>query len=293
MLHSIGFGLVDASILAIAALGFSLQFGVTNYVNFAYGAYLSFGAYMAVWSNSGPLHLSIWLSMVVAAVTTGMFSWVVDRGFLAPFIRRRSGLIFALIITFTLSLVLDDVYIVIWGTTFRELNYSAPHTMSVGPFLWSQYDVIFMACSILLLIAMMALLGRTRLGRMMRAMGDDLDLARVCGFRTRRVTSAVAVISGALAGLAGVMLAIEQHTFTTSIGDNVLFLILGSVILGGIGRPAGAVLGAILVGVSVQVAVLFIPAGLAPVLVFVALIAVMLLRPEGLLGATTRPAGQL
>lgn len=292
-MNALGFGLVDASILAIAALGFTLQFGVTNYVNFAYGAFLTFGAYMALAANVEPFHLSIWPAMLIGGVCTAIFGLLLNQFFLAPFVARRRGLIFALIVTFTLSLMLGDIYIIIWGSDFKELDYSGTVAHEVGPFLWSNYDIAFMFITGVVLLAVHLLLTRTSLGRSMRAMGDDLNLARVCGIRTEAVVAATWGISAFLAGVAGVMLAIEQRTFTTTLGDNFLFLILGSVILGGIGRPAGAVIGAVVIGVAVQIGVLFIPSGLAPVLVFVALIGVMLLRPQGLMGATPRPPGQL
>lgn len=292
-MNALGFGLVDASILAIAALGFTLQFGVTNYVNFAYGTLLTFGAYMALEANVSPFHIPIWPALFIAGLCTALFGLLLNQLFLAPFMARRRGLIFALIVTFTLSLMLDDIYIVIWGSDFKQLDYSGTAAYPVGPFVWSNYDIAFMLITLSCLVAVNLLLTRTRLGRSMRAMGDDLHLARVCGIRTEAVTAATWIISSFMAGVAGVMLAIEQRTFTTSLGDNVLFLVLGSVILGGIGRPAGAVIGAVIIGIAVQVGVLFIPSGLAPVLVFVALIGVMLLRPEGLTGATPRPPGQL
>src|SRR5579859_3297817 len=104
---SFGFGLVTASVLALAAVGLTLQFGVTNYINFAYGEFLTIGGY-AAWSLNVGLHINIWIALVLGALCVGVFGVVLNQVILRPFIRRGSPLLFLLIVTFGLSLILSN-----------------------------------------------------------------------------------------------------------------------------------------------------------------------------------------
>jgi branched-subunit amino acid ABC-type transport system permease component len=122
----------------------------------------------------------------------------------------------------------------------------------------------------------------------MRAVSDNKELAAACGLDIRSVTYASWLISGLLAGLAGVMLAIHSHTFDTTLGDTNIYLVFGAVVIGGIGRPAGAVAGAVIIGLSTQWAVPVIGAALSPTVVFALLVLLMIFRPNGVFGSTGR-----
>src|SRR5579864_4726253 len=107
-LHAVGFGLVTASILALASVGLSLQFGVTNYINFAYGEMLTFGAYFA-WLANSHYGWNIWIAMLVGAILTGILAVIVNLVILQPFTKRQYPVLFMLVVTFGLSLILANV----------------------------------------------------------------------------------------------------------------------------------------------------------------------------------------
>lgn len=281
-MDTLGFGIVDSAVLTLAALGFTLQFSVTNYVNFAYGAYLSLGALLAEVFNNGLLHVSIVPATVLAVAGSALAAVGTNYFLLGPFSRRRTHPVYLLVVTFGLSQLLDSVYQLVWGTTTFELNFGGTAYKHVGPFLWSTDDMIFIVVAIASLLVLQALLQFTPLGRYMRAIGDDDALAKACGVPRELVITATWAVSGGLAGLAGVFFAMEAFSFTTTIGDTYIFLVFGSVILGGIGRAYGAVAGAIIVGVAVQMGQYILPASLAPLLVFGAIVLIMVGRPDGL-----------
>jgi branched-subunit amino acid ABC-type transport system permease component len=287
-LSTLGFGLVDAAVLAVAAVGFTLQFGVTNYVNFAYGDLITFGAFMAFFAGGAPFGLPIWQSLMVAAVLTGALSFAVGRFVFTPFFQRRPQLLFALAMTFAASLILSSVWGAIWGGQYRELTYGGEQVHSLGPFVATTAELLFVVVALAALLGVHLLLSQTKLGRTMRAMSDDRNLAIACGLNIRRTTNLTWLITGLLAGTAGVIQAMQVHTFNTNIGSTYVFLIITAAVLGGIGRPYGAVIGATIIGVTSQLAVLVVGAALSPVVVFLILVFLMVARPTGIFGATGR-----
>ncbi len=287
-ISSLGYGVIDGAVLAVAAVGFTLQFGVTNYVNFAYGGFVTFGAYMAVVAGGPQLGLPIWASLIAAALLTGLLSFVIGRFVYTPFFLRRPQLLFALAVTFAVSLILASVWQSIWGVTYRELIYGGAEVHALGPFLVTTAQLAFVGLAVVSLLAVHVLLTYTKLGRTMRAMSDDRNLAMACGLDTNRTTSLTWLICGFLAGTTGVVQAMQQHTFNTNLGDTYLFLIITAAVLGGIGSSYGAVIGALIIGVTAQLAVLVVGAALSPVVVFIILVFLMVARPSGLLGASNR-----
>jgi branched-subunit amino acid ABC-type transport system permease component len=287
-LTTLGFGVIDAAVLAVAAVGFTLQFGVTNYVNFAYGELITFGAFMALMAGGHPFGLPIWQSLIVAALLTGVLSFVVGRFVFTPFFQRRPQLLFALATTFAASLILSSIWAAVWGAQYQELNYGGADVHSVGPFIATTAELLFVVVAAAALLGVHLLLTQTKLGRTMRAMADDRNLAIACGLNIRRTTNLTWLITGLLAGVAGVIQAMQVHTFNTNIGSTYVFLIITAAVLGGIGRPYGAVIGAVIIGVASQLAVLVVGAALSPVVVFVILVFLMVARPTGIFGATGR-----
>lgn len=285
-------GIVDSAVLAVAAVGFSLQFGVTNYFNFGYGEWLTFGAYIAWMVNAQWLQLNIWLAVVLAGLATAALSLLMNRAVFSPFTNRRRDPFFILIVTFAIGFLLNQAFIVVWGTDFRELNASPPSQISLGFAQISSDQLIFLVIAVACMVAIQLIFSRTRIGKSMRAVADNRRLAEVCGLRTRRIIDVTWMITGFLAGVAGVMLALQTRTFGPDMGDNYVYLIFPAVIIGGIGRSGGAVAGAVLIGIFAALGSLLIPASVSTVLIFVALVAAVLLRPQGLLGGGRRPSMQ-
>ncbi|HLJ60303.1 MAG TPA: branched-chain amino acid ABC transporter permease [bacterium] len=282
ILNSFGFGLVTASVLALAAVGVTLQFGVTNYVNFAYGEYLTLGAYLS-WILNVQLHVDFWLAAVGGAVATGVGAVVISEFVLKPFVRRGARLLFLLIVTLGMSLILANIFQILWGTDFRKFDIPNQQVFSVGPLIFTPNQVIIMAIGLGAMLAIHWLLKYTKLGKAMRAMSDNLNLARVGGVDTDRVTLWTWFISGCLAGLAGVMLALSAGGFQPSFGEEFLFVIFAAVIVGGVGQPYGAMLGALTIGSVTEMSAAVLNSALKSDVAFLVLIVMILIRPQGLI----------
>lgn len=279
---ALGFGVVTASVLALASVGLSLQFGVTNFVNFAYGAYLAFGMFFT-YTLTGLLHLPLWLAVVIGTLLTGLISVVVDLAIIEPFVRRRTSGFYMLIVTFGLQLVLLNVIQAIWGVGFESFATGSGTPLHLGPFSITGNQLGIIALAIVAMVAVHLLLTRTTLGKSMRAMSDDTSLAKVSGIDTARVTMWTWFVSGCLAGLGGITLAINTVSFQAYTGNTFLFVIFAAVILGGIGQIYGAMLGALCIGLVVELSGLWIPAAYKLDVAFGVLVIVLLVRPQGLI----------
>ncbi|MGH7761908.1 MAG: branched-chain amino acid ABC transporter permease [Candidatus Dormibacteraceae bacterium] len=279
---SFGFGLITASVLALAAVGLSLQFGVTNYINFAYGEFLTVGAYLA-WTLNHWLHLNVWLSMLIATLLTGVFGLVTNQFLLRPFTKKGKPLLFLLIVTFGLSLFLSNLVLAIWGPDFVSLDVPRQQPFSVGPMLFTANQLTIIGIAVVVMLALHLLLTRTEIGKAMRAMSDSVDLAQVSGIDTDRITSFTWLVSGCLAGLAGIVLAINLTSFQPSFGGEFLFVIFAAVILGGVGSPYGAILGALVIGLATEMSGVFLNSAYKNDVAFALLVLMLLLRPQGLI----------
>ncbi len=287
LLLSAGFGLITASILAIAAVGLSLQFGVTNYINFAYGDLMTFGVYTAFVFNQR-LGLNIWVGLVGAIILTAVLSWLLNIFILQPFADRGSSPIIMLVVTLGVSLILQNVVLAIFGSQFQNYTVNTGSPLHLGPFLFTPLQLGIIGLAIVAMLGVHILLRYTRLGRAMRAVSDSPELARISGINTRMIINVAWVLTGALAGLSGVVLALNVASFTPTVGFGFLFVIFAAVILGGIGRPYGAIIGALIVGVATEMSAAFISSEYKDAIALAILIIALLIRPEGIFASRGR-----
>jgi len=284
------YGSISGAVLAVAALGFNLQFGVTNYANFAYGPMLTIGAFAAFVFDVNPLHFGFWPSEVLAVLVTGVISLGIGQYLFTPFFRRRPQLLFGLTVTFATALILDSVLLAVWGSYTREISYpnGALTVHNVGFLRLTTLDLAVVGVACVVLVGVHVLLTRTRLGRQMRALSDNESLATACGLSVSRILAVTWAGTGVLAGIAGLSEQLMVRSFDPTMGDQIFYLLVAAVIFGGIGRPLGAVAGAMVVGIVSQVSVVFVGEAYSTVSIFVVLLGVMLLRPNGLLGARVK-----
>jgi branched-subunit amino acid ABC-type transport system permease component len=285
---SFGFGLVTASVLAISAVGLSLQFGITNYINFAYGDFMALGAYITYVLNNEVLHWNIWVALVFGSLAVGVIAVILSQLILSPFARRFDKTFYVLIVTFGLSLILLNVMYSIWGASVRFYNVPINRALHIGPMLLTAYQLIVMVIAVVLMIGVAVLLKTTRLGKSMRAMSDNTTLAMTSGINTKMITTITWFISGSLAGLAGSVLGLTEGNLTPAAGELFLFVIFAAVIVGGVGSIYGAMAGAVLIGLATEVSAAFINPAYKLDIAFLILILTLLFRPSGLFARSGR-----
>jgi branched-subunit amino acid ABC-type transport system permease component len=284
-LASFGFGLVTAAVLAIAAIGFTMQFAVTGVLNLAYGAVMIAAAFIAYAVNR--TGASVWAGLAAAAAAGAVGSLLLNRGIYTPFQRRGTSPIAMVIVSLGMTLIIEfSVQAIVGGTNVSYTLAQGP-TVRAGGLRLTAVQFVIIGVSVLAMLLVHVLLAYTRLGKAMRATAANRSLARNCGIRTDRVITVTWALTGALCGAAGTVFAINAGSFGATSTDLFLVLILAAVFLGGPGQPYGAMLGAVVIGLGTEVSAAYFTADYKDIVAFVVLLAMLAVRPSGLLGAAT------
>jgi branched-chain amino acid transport system permease protein/neutral amino acid transport system permease protein len=282
-LASLGFGLVTTSVLAIAAVGFTMQFAVTGVLNLAYGAVMIASAFVAYAVNQAGA--SVWIGLLAAAATGACASVALNRGIYTPFQRRGSAPITMVIVSLGMTLIIEFGVQAIVGGTNVSYTMSAGPTLGAGGLTLTAVQLVIIGLSVLLMGAVHVLLTYTKLGKAMRATAANPWLARASGIRTGRVVTVTWALTGALSGVAGTVFGINEGSFGATSADLFLVLILAAVFLGGPGQAYGAMVGAVVIGLATEISAAYITPSYKDVVAFVILLAMLAVRPSGLFGA--------
>jgi branched-subunit amino acid ABC-type transport system permease component len=280
---ALGFGLVSSASLLLGAAGFTMQFGVTNIFNLAYGAVMTVGMYVAYVVNVDA-GASIWVAMAFGALSGALLSWFLNACVYGPLRGRQTSLWAITIVTFSVSLV---IYGAVLGAGGESTRIYRPGNFSTVRFLGmvlTTEECVIIAVGVVAMIALHMLLHYTRVGKEMRATAANPDLARTCGIRTGRVTAIAWLLAGLLCGAAGVTEAINLSAFDPSTGGTLLLVVIAAAVFGGIGQPYGAMLGAFVIGMATELSALITPS-LKDVVAFAILGLMLLVRPNGLIPA--------
>jgi branched-subunit amino acid ABC-type transport system permease component len=281
-------GLVIGSVIAIAALGVSLIYGILRLVNFAYGDVMTFGAFMAVLVNVR-LDQPMIVATAVAMTATVVLSVGLEGALWRPLRARRAGFMSMFLASIGLALVLRQLIFLVAGPQSRAYDVDPYKVYVLGSVRLSGSQGVAIVVAAVAIVLVGLLLGGTSVGRTMRAVADDRALAAVSGVNTRRVVVVTWILAGLVAGLAGVLAALVQTSFDPNFGFALLLPIFAAVILGGIGSAYGALLGGLVLGLATELSTWpgfhgGVNPVYKPVVAFVVLIAVLLVRPQGLLG---------
>lgn len=285
LLASIGFGLITSAVLAIAAVGFTLQFAVTDVLNLAFAAVMTAGAFTAYLVNQAGQ--SVWIGLVAGMAAGSLLSVLLNYLVYTPFQRRGAAPITIVIVSLGMALIVEFGIAAIAGGVGVSYQMGQGSTLRLGGLVLTTVQLTIIAISIVVMAGVHVLLRYTRLGKAMRATAANRTLARNCGIRAGRVIAVTWAVTGALCGLAGTVFAIDVGTFDSTSTDIFLILILAAVFLGGPGHAYAAMLGALVIGLSTEVSAAYIPADYKYVVAFVILLAMLAVRPSGLLGART------
>ena len=284
-LASVGFGLVTSAVLAIAAVGFTMQFAVTDVLNLAYAAVDDRERVRRLRGQPGRRqHLAghRWsrprLGRSGRSSSTG--------GIYTPFQRRGSAPITMVIVSLGMTLVIEFGLQGIVGGTNVSYTMSQGPTVQAGGLILTAVQFVIIGLSIVVMAGVHVLLRYTKLGKAMRATSANRSLARNCGIRTDRIVTTTWAITGALCGIAGTVFAINDGSFGATSADLFLVVILAAVFLGGPGQAYGAMIGAVVIGLATEISAAYITPSYKDVVAFAVLLVMMAVRPGGLLGVT-------
>ncbi|GAC1493721.1 MAG: branched-chain amino acid ABC transporter permease [Chamaesiphon sp.] len=276
-------GIAVGSIIALAAVGLTLTYGILRLSNFAHGDFMTLGAYPTWLTNK--TGVNIWISMIVGALGTVVVTLICEQLLWKSMRDRRSNATTMMIVSIGLALFIRYGIILIWGSSNQSYNLPVAPALSILAVKVPQNQLIVVGLAVLVILGLHFLLQNTKIGKAMRAVADDLDLARVSGIKVERVIIWTWVIAGSLAALGGSM-----YGLSTQVRPNMgWFLILpmfAAVILGGIGNPYGAIAGALVIGVAQEVSVPWLGSQYKLGVALLIMVVILLIRPQGLFKST-------
>ncbi|WP_244631086.1 branched-chain amino acid ABC transporter permease [Aureimonas sp. ME7] len=252
-------GLILGSVYALGAVGVTLVFGILRFAHFAHGDMMTASAFFAfmlaglcaAWGISLPIPLVLALLPVVM-VLTSLFAIGLDKAFYKPLRDRGARPVVLVMASIGVTLMMQGLIRLFAGTGSRDMYFNAPKEIfriptGGRPIVITEPQIALIALTVLSVIALHFFLTRSRLGKAMRAVSDNPDLARVTGIPLETVVKATWVIGGSLAAIAGTMLAMDVQ-LKPDLAYNILLPIFAAAILGGIGQPYGAIAGGYLIG---------------------------------------------
>lgn len=293
MLSLTAWGVMLGGIIALGGIGLTLCYGVLKFPNFAHGEFLTLGAYITygmvlilpqsnpIWRFSFGWELII--GLLVAAALTAIVAIIIDRVLYRPLRKHQSPLVLLAMASLGMEFFLRGVVYLIWGSDFH-FYYSGRSNpaLSLPLGLRIQADQLFVfVLAIMLVVLLYWMLTRTRIGKAMRATADNPDLAQVRGINTEQVVGWAWAIGAGMAAVGGVMYGLASQ-MRPDMGFVLLLPIFAAVIMGGIGSAWGALVGAIIIGIAMQLTSAFLNPAYGPAVAFVLMVLVLLMRPQGL-----------
>lgn len=278
-------GLNLGLLLAIAAIGISLIFGTTGLNNFAHGEMVTAGA-LFTWLFYTVFEWPILVSAIITILIAAAFGYFQDAGLWKPLRRRRLGLNQMMIVSIGFAIVVRYILLLFFDGDTKGIGTDS-NIIELGAIKTTATSLISMGIAAVALAAVALFLTRTRLGKATRAVSDNSSLAASTGIDVERIIRIVWVLAGALTGLAGILYGLQfQANWLT--GFQILLLLFAAVTLGGLGTALGATVGALIIGMVVELSTIFLPTDLKYAASLVILIVVLMVRPQGVLGKKQR-----
>jgi branched-subunit amino acid ABC-type transport system permease component len=277
---SLGSAVVVAAVLALTTVGFTLRYAVSGVFDLTYGALMGiamFGAYLC--ARAG---LNLWLAVPTAGIGIGLVSVLLERAVVRPMTARGATSWVMMIITFAIGLAIEASVLGSWGPGFTSYALVG-RTFHFWGVVVTADQLWILLCAAVGTLAIGLVLHVTQWGRAMRATATNPGLAESCGIRVPTVRTLTWFLSGCLCGVGGVLIAIQIGSFSYSTWEQFLPLVIAAAIVGGVGRTGGAVAGALLIGLVTALASALLSSAYEDVIALGILIAVLLLRPQGLL----------
>lgn len=279
-LLALGFGLVTASVIALPAIGFTLQFAIAGVFNLAYGEVMTVSALVAYVATKSGLGLGI--GLLVGAACGAVMSLSLQRFLYLPFAHHGAGMFGLVVVSIAIGLIIQNFLQIITKAEYYSFPSKSSSQIRFLGMILTDLQVSIIGLTAVIVIGLQLLFRKTKFGRAIRATAVNPELARGCGIPTGRVSDVTWILTGALCGVGGVILGVNLVTFDFTTGTEFLIMLIATAVLGGIGNPLGAVLGAIVIGVSTELTALIDPS-YKQLVAFVILGIVLLSRPQGII----------
>ncbi len=281
-------GLIAGAIYALVASGFSLIYNVTKMMHFAHGAVLALGAYFLYTTASA--HLAFPLAVIATIILTCISGEIINRAVYKPLRARKASNAVLLIASLATMIFVNALILAIWGADIKTIPMAYKNPVyDIGGVLITKVQVTVIITAAILLLALWWLMKHTRLGKGMRALADNKDVAQTIGINPEKLYTITFIIGSALAAVAGILIGIEQNLSPT-MGVSLIIKGFTGAVIGGMLSVPGAVLGSLILGLVENIGIWWLPSGYKDAIAFALLFIFLLFRPQGLLGKKLREA---
>ena len=279
-------GLSVGSVYALMAVGYALIFSLLNFTNFAHGVSVTIAAFVAYFFMVFAMESLVW-AIVAGIVGAVIVALIIQRVAYRPLIKRNARRIYLMIIGLGVSIIGDNLIIIAFSARVRvyPVNFSS-ESLSIFGANVGVVDLIIFAVSILALLVVDMVIKKTRLGLAIRAASFSLDTTSLMGVNSYKLIFSIFFIAGGLAGVAGTLLG-AKYTVYASLGSFFTNKAFICAVIGGLGSLPGAVIGALLLGVSEAMISAYVSTTLRDLFAYMILIAILLIRPSGLMGKSS------
>jgi branched-subunit amino acid ABC-type transport system permease component len=274
-------GVIAGALLAIPALGFSAIFAVLRFPNFAIGALATAGAYMA-WIANVNFGFPIVAATAVAFVSAAIFGALLEYGALERL--GRGGALMKAIGSLAMAMVIENIVRFFFGNDLRGFDLPLARDLVLGPIRVGPQQITNFVFALAIMVVVWAFLSFSSLGRSMRAVADNPDLARLKGINPRLIAMVTVAVGSGLCGVGGTLIGLDTSV-DPLLGGRVLLSVFAAAVLGGLGSIPGAVAGAFMIGIVEEFTVLALAPAYRLAVGFIVILAVLVVRPSGLLGS--------
>jgi branched-chain amino acid transport system permease protein len=279
-------GLIAGSIYALMAAGFSLMYGLQRFMNIAHGAtYVSgaFGAYACAALLGMPLWSSFVVGIIVATLTGVLVNEIVYR----PLQKQKEKDKALLLASFGVFLFIEAIVLILFGADVKSFGLPIERGMNIAGAIVTPVQIVILFTAPVLFLCLWLFLTKSKLGKALRATADNETIASTMGINTRAMALLTTTVGSALAGVAGILVALEQN-LEHSMGMSAVLKGLTAAVIGGIGNVPAAILGGYLLGLAENLGVWYLPSGYKDAIAFAILLLFLLLRPQGFFGIRRR-----
>ena len=274
-------GIIAGGNYALAAIGYTMVYSILKFINFAHGSVAMVGAYIVFVLAMTTFHVPFVAAFFLSMILTAGLGIIIEKGAYKPL--RYAPKLAPLTTAIAVSFVLDAAIMILVGTDIK--TYAVDYQVyTIGPVFITSVQLIIIAASLLFMLGLYLLLSRTRLGKAIRAVADDLNLSEIAGINADFSISAVFAIGSALAAASGTLVGLDTNLQPT-MGFTITVKAFAAVVLGGLGNVYGAIAGAFIIGIVENLGVWYIPPVWKDSIAYGILILVLLLKPSGLFGS--------
>ena len=279
-------GLIAGAIYALVASGFSLIYSTNKFVHFAHGGVIAFSAYILYWLYS-QLGLNFYLSVILTILFASLLGYLINFIFYKPLRKKKSSPSILLIASIAIMILLESLVLLLFGADVKTINFLQQNIgVDIFGAIITPFQILIIIVSAILFVSLFIFMKKTKIGKAMRAVADNKEVAEIVGISSEKIYNYSFVVGSAIAGIGAILIALEQNVNPT-MGTSLMIKGFVAAIIGGIGSVPGAILGAFLLGIIENFGIWFLPSGYKDAIAFTILFIFLLFKPQGILGIKT------